>query len=119
MECRWPAGSYFHVRVGVGVGAGGAGGVPIKVVQKRDHPLAIQSSKIFHCLGSELVPVVSRDVQFNFIRASPLELAERAFAPRPVFFLLVTLQLLDSFELFPAIRARKFLHTVEHDLVGE
>jgi hypothetical protein len=73
----------FHV--GAGPGA------VIEPIQKRDHLLAIQSSKFGHHFGGELVLVVGCDVMFNFIGTSPLELAERALAPRLVFFLQVSL----------------------------
>ena len=80
MEC-W---SCFHV------GAGPPRAV-IESIQKRDHLLAIQSSKFGHNFGGEHVLVVSCDVMFNFIGANPLELAERTLAPRFVFFLQVSL----------------------------
>jgi len=79
MEC-WGC---FHL--GAGAGAG------IEPIQKRDHLLAIQSSKFGHHFGGEHVLVVGCDVMFNFIGTSPLELAERALAPRLVFFLQVSL----------------------------
>jgi hypothetical protein len=68
---RW---SFFHV----GAAAGPTGRtvtVIIEPIQKRDHLLAIQSSKFGHHLGGEHVLVVYCDVMFNFIRTSPLELA--------------------------------------------
>lgn len=103
MEC-W---SSFHVVAGPGA--------VIEPIQKRDHLLASQSSKFDHHFGGELVLVVGCDVMFNFIGTSPLELAERALAPRLVFFLQVSLQLLDPFKLSLAIPTfRLFPHTVEH-----
>ncbi len=100
--------SCFHVRAGAGPGS------VIEPIQERDHLLAIQSSKIGHHFGGELVLVAGCDVMLNFIRTSPLELAERALAPRLVFFLQVPLQLLDPSELPIAIPALELLHTVEH-----
>ena len=79
MEC-W---SCFHV--------GATPGPVVEPIQKRDHLLAIQGSKFGHHFGGELVLVVGCDVMFNFIGTSPLELAERALAPRLVFFLQVSL----------------------------
>ena len=63
----------------------------IEPIQERDHFLAIQRSKIGHHFGGELVPVVDGDVVFDFIGTSPLELAERALAPRRVFLLQMSL----------------------------
>lgn len=76
MEC-WGC---FHV------GAGRRGAV-IEPVQKGDHLLANQRTKFGHYFGGELVLVGGCDVMSNFIGTSPLELAERALAPRLVFFL--------------------------------
>jgi hypothetical protein len=86
----------------------------IEPIQERDHLLAIQSSKIGHHFGGELVLVVGRNVMFDFIGTGPLELAEWALAPRLVFFLQVSLQLLDPFKLPIAIPTLELLHTVEH-----
>jgi hypothetical protein len=102
MEC-W---SRFHV--GAGTGA------VIEPIQKGDHLPAIQSSKFCHDLGGELVRVVSHDVVFNFIGASPLELAERALAPRLVYVLQVPLQLLDPFKLSVANPTLELLYVVKH-----
>ena len=98
----------FHGRASAGTGT------VIEPIQERDHLLAIQCSKIGHHLGGELVLVECRDVMFNFIRTSPLELAERALAPRLVFFLQVSLQLLDPLKLPIAFPTLEILHTAEH-----
>jgi len=103
MEC-W---SCFHV-------GAGSGAAVIEPIQERDQLPAIQRPKFGHHFGGELVQVVDCDVMFNFIGTSPLELAERTLAPRLVFFLQVSLQLLDPSKLLLAFVTLKLLNTAVH-----
>jgi hypothetical protein len=62
-------------------------GAVIELIQERDYVPAMKILKYGHHFRGESVGVVHCNVMFNFIGASPLEIAERASARRFVSIL--------------------------------